>query len=107
MTSTPNPSAPVLTVDDFDFHLPAELIAQHPAPRSASRLLDLSQAPALHDRVFTDLPGLLRPGDLVVFNDTRVIPARLWGHKAAAAPAQTGGQAGAARGGAVEVLVER
>lgn len=108
MTSTPHPSAPVLTVDDFDFHLPAELIAQHPAPqRSASRLLDLSQAPVLHDRVFTDLPGLLRPGDLVVFNDTRVIPARLWGHKAAAAPAHTGGQAGAARGGAVEVLVER
>jgi S-adenosylmethionine:tRNA ribosyltransferase-isomerase len=87
-----------LTIDDFDLDLPAELIAQHPAARrSASRLLDVSQPPVLHDRVFSDLPGLLRPGDVVVFNDTRVIPARLWGHKAAAS----------GQGGAVEVLVER
>ncbi len=97
-----------LTVDDFDFELPAELIAQHPAPqRSASRLLDVSQPPMLHDRVFAELPGLLRPGDLVVFNDTRVIPARLWGHKAAADQAHAGDDAAPVLGGVVEVLVER
>jgi len=93
--------SPGLTADDFDFHLPPELIAQHPpARRSDSRLLDAGSPPALIDRGFRDLPGLLRAGDLVVFNDTRVIPARLWGFKAA-------GDAGAALGGAVEVLVER
>ena len=81
------------TLADFDFELPPELIAQHPAPeRSASRLLD-GTAPAPVDRVFRDLPGLLSPGDLLVFNDTRVIKARLFGRKAS--------------GGAVEALVER
>jgi S-adenosylmethionine:tRNA ribosyltransferase-isomerase len=80
-------------LSDFDFELPPELIAQHPAAeRSASRLLDGSAAtPA--DRIFRDLPGLLHPGDLLVFNDTRVIKARLLGAKAT--------------GGAVEALVER
>ena len=99
-SSTPeDAAAPTLTADDFDFHLPPELIAQYPAERrSGSRLLDVSQPPALHHRMFADLPGLLRAGDLVVFNDTRVIPARLWGFKAAR---------GEARGGSVEVLVER
>lgn len=77
---------------DFDFDLPPELIAQHPTPeRSASRLLDARGG--LHDRVFSDLPELLREGDLLVFNDTRVIKARLFGVKAS--------------GGAVELLVER
>jgi len=81
------------TLADFDFDLPPELIAQHPAPeRSASRLLD-GTASAPVDRVFRDLPGLLTPGDLLVFNDTRVIKARLFGRKAS--------------GGAVEALVER
>ncbi|MBL0092373.1 MAG: tRNA preQ1(34) S-adenosylmethionine ribosyltransferase-isomerase QueA, partial [Piscinibacter sp.] len=81
------------TLGDFDFELPAELIAQHPAPeRSASRLLDAT-GPTPVDRVFRDLPGLLAPGDLLVFNDTRVIKARLLGAKAS--------------GGAVEALVER
>ena len=81
------------TLADFDFDLPSELIAQHPAPeRSASRLLD-GTASAPVDRVFRDLPGLLAPGDLLVFNDTRVIKARLFGRKAS--------------GGAVEALVER
>jgi S-adenosylmethionine:tRNA ribosyltransferase-isomerase len=81
------------TVDDFDFELPPELIAQHPAPeRSASRLLDGRTAPPL-DRVFRELPALLNPGDLLVFNDTRVIKARLFGAKAS--------------GGAVEALIER
>ncbi|MDH4390141.1 MAG: tRNA preQ1(34) S-adenosylmethionine ribosyltransferase-isomerase QueA [Aquabacterium sp.] len=81
------------TVDDFDFDLPPGLIAQHPAPqRSASRLLDGTAAlPA--DRRFTDLPALLQPGDLLVFNDTRVIKARLFGEKPT--------------GGAVEALIER
>ncbi len=78
---------------DFDFELPPELIAQHPAAeRSASRLLDgRGRMPA--DRVFRDLPGLLQAGDLLVFNDTRVIKARLFGEKSS--------------GGAVQALVER
>ena len=96
-----------LSADDFDFHLPPELIAQHPAAqRSASRLLDAGGPPALYDRVFGDLPGLLRPGDLVVFNDTRVIPARLWGYKAARG-GRVGDQIEPMLAGAVEVLVER
>ena len=80
---------------DFRFDLPPELIAQHPvAERPASRLLHLDRATgAIADRGFRDLPDLLRPGDLLVLNDTRVIPARLWGRK------ETGGR--------VEVLVER
>jgi len=87
------PSPGGLTPDDFDFELPPALIAQHPAAeRSASRLLD-GTGPAAADRVFRDLPGLLRAGDLLVFNDTRVIKARLHGAKAS--------------GGAVEALVER
>jgi S-adenosylmethionine:tRNA ribosyltransferase-isomerase len=81
---------------DFHFDLPDALIARHPAPqRSGSRLLHLEGATgALTDRRFRDLPGLLRQGDLLVFNDTRVIPARLHGHKRES-------------GGKVEVLLER
>jgi S-adenosylmethionine:tRNA ribosyltransferase-isomerase len=83
----------VYTVADFDFELPPELIAQHPAPqRSASRLLD-GRASLPQDRRFVELPALLRAGDLLVFNDTRVIKARLHGEKSS--------------GGAVEALVER
>ena len=80
---------------DFDFHLPPELIAQAPLPeRSASRLLVLDvPARTLADRRFRELPALLRKGDLVVFNDTRVLPARLHGRKES--------------GGAVEILIER
>ena len=79
---------------DFNYTLPAELIAQFPlADRTASRLLHLDEEGILHDRVFQDLPGLLRPGDLLVLNDTRVIPARLSGHK------ETGGK--------IEILIER
>jgi len=78
---------------DFEYTLPEELIAQHPAAtRSASRLLD-GRGPEPVDRVFRELPNLLSPGDLLVFNDTRVIKARLRGAKAS--------------GGAVEMLVER
>ena len=81
------------TLNDFDFLLPTELIAQQPAAeRSASRLLDgTGQLPV--DRIFRELPSLLQAGDLLVFNDTRVIKARLLGEKPT--------------GGAVEALVER
>ncbi len=83
----------MLTLDDYDFSLPPELIAQHPTPeRSASRLLHLVDG-AQHDRPFTDLPQLVEPGDLLVFNDTRVIKARLLGHKES--------------GGRIEVMIER
>ena len=82
------------TLADFDFELPPELIAQHPAAeRSASRLLD-GRGPAPVDRIFRELPGLLERGDLMVFNDTRVIKARLFGRKNDS-------------GGVVEALVER
>jgi len=66
---------------DFDYHLPPDLIAQRPAPRrDASRLLSLDRASgAVAHHGFSELPGLLRPGDLLVVNDTRVIPARLFG----------------------------
>lgn len=81
---------------DFDYELPSELIAQRPlADRAASRLLVVDgKRGALSDRQFRELPDLLEPGDLLVFNDTRVIPARLHGYKAGS-------------GGRVEVLVER
>ncbi|MEE8500846.1 MAG: S-adenosylmethionine:tRNA ribosyltransferase-isomerase, partial [Kiloniellales bacterium] len=69
--------------DDFDFDLPRELIAQHPAvPRDAARLLVIGDG--LQDRGVRDLPALLRPGDVMVVNDTRVIPARLFGRRGAA-----------------------
>ena len=81
------------TVGDFDFALPHELIAQHPvSERSASRLLDGS-GPHPADRIFRDLPALLEPGDLLVFNDTKVVKARLFGEKPT--------------GGKVELLIER
>ena len=88
------PHAPrVFTLSDFDFSLPPELIAQHPAPeRSASRLLD-GRAMQPVDRIFRELPGLLREGDLLVFNDTRVVKARIFGEKAS--------------GGKLELLIER
>jgi S-adenosylmethionine:tRNA ribosyltransferase-isomerase len=70
-----------MRVDLFDFHLPPELIAQHPVrPRDAARLLVVRDA-GLEDRHVRDLPALLRPGDLLVLNDTRVIPARLVGRR--------------------------
>jgi S-adenosylmethionine:tRNA ribosyltransferase-isomerase len=67
-----------MRTDDLDFHLPPELIAQHPpAERAASRLLHYTRATrTIAHRTFADLPALLRPGDLLVFNDTRVVPAR-------------------------------
>ena len=86
-------SSRTFTLSDFDFELPAQLIAQHPAPeRSGSRLLD-GRAEAPVDRIFRELPGLLQPGDLLVFNDTRVVKARVFGEKSS--------------GGKVELLIER
>ena len=80
---------------DFHYELPEELIAQHPLPeRGDSRLLSLDGATgAIGHHRFADLLDLLRPDDLLVFNNTRVIPARLWGRK------ETGGR--------VEILIER
>jgi S-adenosylmethionine:tRNA ribosyltransferase-isomerase len=81
------------SLSDFDFALPPELIAQHPAPeRSGSRLLDGTQTAPI-DRIFHQLPKLLNPGDLLVFNDTKVIKARLFGEKPT--------------GGKLELLIER
>ena len=83
----------MLTLDAFDFDLPPELVAQHPAQeRTASRLLHVDKK-ALLDRKFADLPQLIAPGDLLVFNDTRVIKARLFGQKES--------------GGHIEVMIER
>ena len=84
-----------MRADDFNYDLPDELIAQYPTrTRSASRLLCVdSEKESLADRQFVDLPGLLRDGDLLVLNDTRVIKARLYGRK------ETGGRC--------EILIER
>ncbi|MGC9159579.1 MAG: S-adenosylmethionine:tRNA ribosyltransferase-isomerase, partial [Terracidiphilus sp.] len=73
----------VLRVADFDFDLPAELIAQQPpAERGQSRMLIVDRATgALRDGAFADFPALLDPGDLLVLNETRVIPARLYAHR--------------------------
>ncbi|MDP3701933.1 MAG: tRNA preQ1(34) S-adenosylmethionine ribosyltransferase-isomerase QueA [Hylemonella sp.] len=92
MTQAPG-AARAHTLSDFDFELPPELIAQHPAvERSASRLLD-GRAATPVNRIFRELPGLLQPGDLLVFNDTKVVKARLFGEKPT--------------GGKLELLIER
>ncbi len=91
MTSVSAPAR--WTTSDFDFSLPTELIAQHPAAeRTSSRLLDGSQLTPV-DHIFRDLPALLKAGDLLVFNDTQVVKARLFGEKST--------------GGKVELLIER
>jgi S-adenosylmethionine:tRNA ribosyltransferase-isomerase len=91
MNSFPNTNYQSLSA--FDFDLPPELIAQAPASeRTASRLLDLSGL-TIEDRHFRDIEGLLSPGDLLVFNDTKVIKARLYGLKST--------------GGKIEALIER
>ncbi len=92
--ASPAPAeSPRFSLSDFDYELPQELIAQAPpAQRTASRLLKLSYG-ALSDHVFSELPGFLSPGDLLVMNDTRVIRARLLGTKDS--------------GGRIEALVER
>jgi S-adenosylmethionine:tRNA ribosyltransferase-isomerase len=87
--------AKTLRVDAFDFHLPDALIARYPlAERSASRLLQLNgQTGAIADYIFRDIAQFIGPGDLLVVNNSRVIPARLFGEKAT--------------GGKVELLIER
>ncbi len=83
-----------MQLDHFDFHLPDELIAQYPLPgRASSRLLKLFPEKKIKDLIFSDLDHELNAGDLLVVNNTKVIPARLFGHKAT--------------GGAIEVLIER
>lgn len=73
---------PPMQVSDFDFELPPSLVALRPAePRDAARLLLFDPLAGLGDHVFSDLPNLLRAGDALVFNDTRVIPARLFGRR--------------------------
>lgn len=85
---------PNLSLADFDYDLPEELIAQKPATqRTQSRLLRISADNSLHDHTFTDLELFLKPNDLLVFNNTKVIKARLFGQKAS--------------GGKIEGLVER
>ncbi len=88
-----NGAAMNLSIDDFEYELPSRLIAQHPSQaRSASRLLRVG-AGTIADHHFSELPDMLSPGDLLVFNDTKVIKARLFGKK------ETGGR--------IEVLIER
>lgn len=83
-----------MQLSDFDYHLPEHLIAQHPlAERTESRLLCLKEKGLIEHKRFKQLPSLLSAGDLLVMNDTKVIPARLYGEK------ETGGK--------VEILVER
>ena len=88
-----------MSVDDYDYELPDSLIARYPlAQRSASKLLYLAtdnqkNTASVQDRLFAELPNLLNAGDLIVFNDTKVMKARLFGQK------DTGGK--------IEVLIER
>jgi len=99
-------------VSDFHFHLPGELIAQEPlAARDGSRLLHVRRTTGRYsDRLFCDFPDLLQPGDLVVFNDTRVFPARLYGHREGARAHPVSPRNPAARDflhGRIEVLLTR
>jgi len=99
-------------VSDFDYYLPPELIAQQPlADRAGSRLLHLNRGrEVLEDRTFRDFPELLRPDDLLVFNNTRVLPARLFGHRSGARAQRVSTQNPAARvflRGRVEVLLTK
>lgn len=99
-------------VSDFNYHLPEELIAQEPlADRAASRLLHLDRnSGALEDRSFRDFPELLRPDDLVIFNNTRVFPARLFGRRSGSKAQPLSTQNPASRDfleGRVEVLLTK
>ena len=87
-----------MKTSDFDYYLPEELIAQTPAePRDSSRLLVYDrQTDKTEDRIFRDLPEYLRPGDVLVVNDTKVIPARIYGVRIGADGSE---------GGACEILL--
>jgi S-adenosylmethionine:tRNA ribosyltransferase-isomerase len=99
-------------VSDFNFCLPEELIAQEPLPtRDASRMLHMRKAGGkFSDRLFRDFPDLLQPGDLLVFNNTRVLPARLYGRRASTQAQPVSPRNPAARDflhGRIEVLLTR
>ncbi len=100
-----------MLVSEFHYQLPDELIAQEPlADRAASRLLHLRRGQGPVDRAFREFPGLLRPDDLVVFNNTRVFPARLYGRRGGADAQPLSSQNPAARNflkGRIEVLLTR
>ena len=101
-----------MLVSDFDYRLPQELIAQGPLPdRAAARLLHLNRSDdRLDDLVFRDFPQLLRPDDLLVFNNTKVLPARLFGHRSGSRAQRLSTQNLAAKDflrGRVEVLLTR
>ncbi len=99
-------------VSDFDYHLPEELIAQQPlADRAASRLLHVERGlDGVQDRYFREFPDLLRPDDLVVFNNTKVFPARLYGHRSGSRAQRVSQQNPATKDflrGKVEVLLTK
>jgi S-adenosylmethionine:tRNA ribosyltransferase-isomerase len=99
-------------VSDFDYHLPDELIARQPlANRAAARMLHLDRTrELLEDRMFRELPELLRPDDLLVFNNTKVFPARLYGHRSGSRAQRVSEQNPAAKEflrGKVEVLLTK
>ena len=101
-----------MLVSEFNYHLPAELIAQEPLPdRAASRLLHLDRsAGAVADRWFREFPNLLRPDDLLVFNNTRVFPARIYGRRSGEKAQPVSSHNPAAREflkGRIEVLLTR
>ncbi len=99
-------------VSEFDYHLPEELIAKHPlADRAAARMLHLDRSQdRLADRCFRDFPELLRPDDLLIFNNTKVLPARLYGHRSGTRAQQLSDSnpaAGEFLRGRVEVLLTK
>ncbi len=101
-----------MLVSEFDYHLPGDLIARQPlADRAASRLLHVGRDPeVLEDRQFRGFPELLRPSDLLVFNNTKVLPARLYGHRSGSRAQRVAGSNPAAREflrGQVEVLLTK
>lgn len=101
-----------MLVSEFDFHLPDDLIAQEPLPtRDSSRMLHLKRGSGQRaDRMFRDLPDLLRPEDLLVFNNTRVFPARLYGQREGARAQPASAKRSAAENflqGRIEVLLTR
>ncbi|HKD83503.1 MAG TPA: tRNA preQ1(34) S-adenosylmethionine ribosyltransferase-isomerase QueA [Terriglobales bacterium] len=101
-----------MLVSDFDYHLPEELIAQQPlADRAASRLLHVNRGrDVLRDCHFRDFPGMLRPDDLLVLNNSKVLPARLYGHRSGSRAQKVSQGNAAARDflrGRVEVLLTK
>src|SRR5215813_39489 len=102
----------LVLISDFDFHLPEELIAQHALPnRAASRMMHVQRSSnTFHDREFSSFPELLAPDDLLVFNNTRVFPARLFAQRSGERAQPVSRRNPAARDflkGTVEVLLNR